>query len=158
MEILDKLDIAILKILQQDNFTPQRDIGQQVGLSAAAVQRRMKRMKEEGIIQRNISVVNREKIGRPITLFVEVIMESEKAEYIDTTKAIFRATPEVQQCYYVTGDADFVLIIVVPSMHDYELLTRRIFFGNDNIKHFRTMVAMDLVKVGLDVSLDTILA
>ncbi len=156
MEVLDKLDIAILKILQQDNFTPQRDIGEQVGLSAAAVQRRMKRMKEEGVIQRNISVVNREKIGRPITLFVEVIMESEKAEYIDATKAIFKATPEVQQCYYVTGDADFVLIIVVPSMHDYELLTRRIFFANDNIKHFRTMVAMDLVKVGLDVSLDTI--
>lgn len=157
MEKLDQLDIAILKILQRDNFTPQRDIGQQIGLSAAAVQRRIKWMKEAGIIQHNISVVDREKIGRPITLFVEVILDSEKMELIDATKAVFKATPEVQQCYYVTGDADFVLIIVVPSMHDYELLTRKIFFSNDNIKHFRTMVAMDLVKVGLDVSLDTII-
>ncbi|MFD2554928.1 Lrp/AsnC family transcriptional regulator [Sphingobacterium tabacisoli] len=156
MEKLDRFDIAILKILQHDNFTPQRDIGQKIGLSAAAVQRRVKRMKAEGVIQRNVSVINREKIGRPITLFVEVIMESEKAEFIDSTKAIFRTTPEVQQCYYVTGDADFMLIIVVPTMHDYELLTRRIFFGNNYIKHFRTMVAMDLVKVGLDVSLDAI--
>lgn len=157
MEKIDKLDVAILKVLQQDNLTPQRDIGQKVGLSAAAVQRRIKRMKEEGIIRDNISVLNRDKIGRPITLFVELTLESEKMELIDAAKAMFRTTPEVQQCYYVTGEADFVLIIVVPTMHDYELLSRKIFFSNSNIKHFRTLVAMDLVKVGLEVSLDTII-
>lgn len=154
MGILDKLDTAILKILQQDNFTPQRDIGEKIGLSAAAVQRRIKRMKENGIILSNISVIDRERVGRPITLFVEVSLDSEKTQFIDAAKAIFKSTPEVQQCYYVTGDVDFVLVIVVPSMHEYEQLTRRIFFGNENIRHFRTLVTMDIVKLGLNVPLD----
>lgn len=156
MEILDKFVTAILKILQQDNFTSQRDIGEEIGLSAAAVQRRIKRMKENGIILSNISVIDREKVGRSITLFVEVSLDNEKLEFIDTTKAVFRSTPEVQQCYYVTGDADFVLVIVVPCMHDYERLTRRIFFSNENIKHFRTLVTMDIVKLSLDIPLEVI--
>jgi DNA-binding Lrp family transcriptional regulator len=59
----------------------------------------------------------------------------------------------VQQCYYVTGEADFVLVIVIPTMAAYEALTRRLFFGNTNVKRFRTFVAMDRVKVGLSVPL-----
>ncbi len=72
---------------------------------------------------------------------------------IDAVKREFASAPEVQQCYYVTGEADFVLVIVVPTMTDYEALTRRLFFGNDNVKRFRTLVAMDRVKVGLSVPL-----
>lgn len=63
------------------------------------------------------------------------------------------AAPEVQQCYYVTGDADFMLVIVVPTMADYEALTRRLFFDGGNVKRFRTLVVMDRVKVGLGVPL-----
>ena len=55
----------------------------------------------------------------------------------------------MQQCYYVTGDADFVLVVVVPDMAHYEALTQRLFFGNNNVKRFKTSVAMDRVKVGL---------
>lgn len=78
-------------------------------------------------------------------------MESERADLIDAAKREFTAAPEVQQCYYVTGDADFVLVMLVPTMADYEAVTRRLFFGNNNVKRFRTFVAMDRVKVGLTV-------
>ncbi|WP_336719968.1 Lrp/AsnC ligand binding domain-containing protein [Chryseobacterium indologenes] len=67
------------------------------------------------------------------------------------------SAPEVQQCYYVTGESDFVLIIVVSSMKDYEQLTRRIFYGNDNIKHFRTLVSMNTVKSGLEIPIHMLL-
>jgi DNA-binding Lrp family transcriptional regulator len=79
---------------------------------------------------------------------VEVV--SETAEQIERAKREFAACTEIQQCYYVTGKADFVL--VVPSMADYEALTRRLFFGNNNVKRFRTFVAMDRIKVGLSVA------
>ncbi|TIO55284.1 MAG: Lrp/AsnC family transcriptional regulator, partial [Mesorhizobium sp.] len=59
--------------------------------------------------------------------------------------------PEVQQCYYVTGEADFILVVTVATMADYEALTRRLFFENNNVRRFRTFVAMDRVKVGLEV-------
>lgn len=146
---LDRLDLAILRVLQRDNKTPQRSIAEIVNLSAPAVQRRIRRMEDLGVIAANVAIVDPAKLGHAITLFVEVEMESERAELFDAAKRIFSATPEVQQCYYVTGEADFILVIVVRAMADYEALTRRLFFGNNNVKRFRTFVSMDRVKVGL---------
>src|SRR5579871_4736126 len=150
---LDAFDHAILNILQRDNTTPQRMIGEAVNLSAPAVQRRIRRMEESGVINANVAVINPALVGQQITAFVEVEVISETANLIDAAKQEFASAPEVQQCYYVTGEADFVLVIVVPTMTDYEALTRRLFFGNDNVKRFRTLVAMDRVKVGLSVPL-----
>lgn len=148
---LDAFDRKILDILQRDNTTPQRTIGEAVNLSAPAVQRRIKRMTEEGVIRANVAVVDPAAVGQAITIFVEVEVISETAEQIEQAKREFAAAPEIQQCYYVTGEADFMLVIIVPSMADYEALTRRLFFGNNNVKRFRTFVAMDRIKVGLSV-------
>jgi DNA-binding Lrp family transcriptional regulator len=150
---LDSFDLAILNILQRDNSTPQRVIGEAVSLSAPAVQRRIRRMEEAGVIQANVAVIDPVQVGQAITIFVEVEVISETAELIDAAKREFTSVPEVQQCYYVTGEADFVLVVVVSTMTAYEALTRRLFFGNNNVKRFRTFVAMDLVKVGLAVPL-----
>ena len=146
---LEALAELTLAILQKDNMTPQRTIGEAVNLSAPAVQRRIKRLTEAGVIQANVAVVDPEAIGQSITIFVEIEVFSETAEQIESAKREFARTPEIQQCYYVTGEADFILVITVPSMADYEALTRRLFFGNNNVKRFRTFVAMDRVKVGL---------
>lgn len=151
---LDDFDRKILAILQQNNMTPQRTIGEAVNLSAPAVQRRIKRMTEAGVIGANVAVVDPEAIGQAITIFVEVEVFSETADQIEAAKRQFAGTPEIQQCYYVTGEADFILVIVVPGMADYEALTRRLFFGNNNVKRFRTFVAMDRVKVGSGVPLE----
>lgn len=150
---LDRFDLAILKVLQQDNKTPQRRIAEMVNLSAPAVQRRIRRMEDTGVIAANIAVVDPARVDHAITLFVEVEMESERAEMFDAAKRAFATTPEVQQCHYVTGEADFILVIVVKTMADYEALTRRLFFANNNVKRFRTFVSMDRVKVGLSVPL-----
>ena len=150
---LDEFDLGILGILQRDNATPQREIGEAVNLSAPAVQRRIKRMEETGVIAANVAVVDPDKAGRPITIVVEIAVESERVDLLDGVKASFAAAPEVQQCYYVTGEADFVLVVTVASMGEYEALTRRLFFANPNIKRFRTLVAMDRVKVGLTIPL-----
>lgn len=151
---LDAFDRKILFILQKDNTTPQRTIGEAVNLSAPAVQRRIKRMTEAGVIQANVAVVDPVAVGQSITIFAEIEVISETAEQIESAKREFAAAPEIQQCYYVTGEADFILVIVVPTMSDYEALSRRLFFGNSNVKRFRTFVAMDRVKVGLGIEIN----
>ncbi|WP_411970932.1 Lrp/AsnC family transcriptional regulator [Mesorhizobium sp. BR1-1-2] len=151
--LLDSFDLAILAVLQKDNTTPQRLIGEAVNLSAPAVQRRIKRMQQTGVIAANVAVIEPAAVGQPITIFVEVELESERAELIDAAKRQFLAAPEVQQCYYVTGEADFILAITVADMSAYEALTRRLFFDSNNVRKFRTFVAMDRVKVGLTVPL-----
>ncbi|WDZ81719.1 Lrp/AsnC family transcriptional regulator (plasmid) [Ensifer adhaerens] len=148
---LDRVDKSILQLLQQDNKMSQRKIAEMVNLSAPAVQRRIKRLEDTGVIQANIAIIDPTKIGQSITLFVQVAMESERIDLYEAAKRSFVAAPEVQQCYYVTGDADFMLVISVRSMSEYEALTKRLFFENNNVKHFRTFVAMDRVKVGMSI-------
>lgn len=148
---LDEFDRQILAILQKDNLTPQRKIGEAINLSAPAVQRRIKRMTETGVIQANVAIVDPAALGHPITIFVEVEVISETAEQIEHAKREFASIPEIQLCYYVTGEADFVMMITVPSMAAYEALTKRLFFGNNNVKRFRSFVAMDRIKAGLEV-------
>jgi Lrp/AsnC family leucine-responsive transcriptional regulator len=148
---LDRFDLDILEILQRDNLTSQRAIGEAINLSAPAVQRRIKKMEEAGVIKANVAVIYPPSVGQAITILVEVHVESERIDLLDATKARLAAAPEVQQCYYVTGDADFILVVTVPTMSAYEALTRRLFFENANVKRFRTLVVMDRVKVGLTV-------
>lgn len=151
---LDTFDLKILGILQRNNLTSLREIGEAVHLSAPAVQRRIKRMTEDGVISANVAVIDPDAVGRSITVFVEVEVISETADQIDAAKREFAAEPAIQQCYYVTGEADFMLVVVVATMAEYEALTKRLFFGNNNVKRFRTFVSMDRIKVGSAVTLD----
>ncbi|MGO4337670.1 Lrp/AsnC family transcriptional regulator [Labrys sp. KB_33_2] len=153
---LDAFDVAILAILQRDNQTPQRRIAEAIHLSAPAVQRRIHRLEAGGIITANVALLNPAKVGQHLTIVVNVDLERERSALIDEAKKAFLAESGVQQCYYVAGETDFVLILNVPSMGDYEALTRRLFFANSNIKRFRTFVVMDRVKTGTALSLDKV--
>ena len=150
---LDPFDLAILEILQRDNAMPQRTIGERVNLSAAAVQRRIVRLQKGGVIRGNVAVLDPAAIGQPITLLVEVQIENERLDLLEASKDSFSSAPEVQQCYYVTGETDFVLVVTVASMQDYEVLTKRLFFENHNVKHFKTLVVMDRVKASMHLTL-----
>lgn len=154
LQDLDRFDLAILEILQKDNSVPQRTIGEMVNLSAAAVQRRISRLQAGGVIEKNVAILNPATVGHPITVLVDIQIESERIDRLEAMKARFSAAPEVQQCYYVTGDNDFILIVTVGSMKDYEDLTKRLFFEDHNIKHFKSHVVMDRVKTSMAVSLN----
>lgn len=146
---LDSFDIAILRIVQRDNTVPQRRIGERVNLSAPSVQRRIRRMEQAGVIAAQVAVVDPVRVGRSLTIVVEVELKTETGGHIEETKKSFIDAPEVQQCYYITGEADFILVIVVGDMSEYESLTQRLFFANENIRKFRTFVTMDRAKVSM---------
>jgi Lrp/AsnC family transcriptional regulator, leucine-responsive regulatory protein len=148
--VLDAFDRAILDIVQYDNTTPLRTLAERVNLSSASVQRRIKRMEESGVITSNVAVVDPVLVGKPITIVVEVMTERTSIDALEAMKKHF-AVPEIQQCYYVTGEADFVLIVNVATMQDYQALARRLFAENPNVKWFKTMVTLDSVKVSLEV-------
>jgi len=148
---LDAFDRKILALLQKDSRMPQRDIGEAVHLSGSAVNRRIAAMEAAGVITGYQAVVDPAKVGRPITIIVEVAVESERLDLLDTVKRRLLACPEVQQLYYVTGETDLVIIMSVADMAEYQQLTRQLFFAEGNVKSFRTMVAMERSKVSLAV-------
>ncbi|MBB3954049.1 Lrp/AsnC family transcriptional regulator [Novosphingobium sediminicola] len=146
---LDAFDLAILRIIQQDNKRPQREIAEEVNLSAAAVQRRIAAMEEAGVIAANVALVDPDALALPITAIVQVHLRDERAATVDAAKALFCAASEVQQCYYVTGGISFVLVIISPDMRAYDALTRRLFSESDLVQRFHTLVALDRVKTGM---------
>lgn len=151
---VDNFDRKILDIVQVSNRTTSDQIAEQVGLSPAAVQRRLKRMRTQGIIQADVSVINPKAIGYAMTFVVQVTLERERVDLMHNFKKEMNANRSVQQCYYVTGSSDFILIVTAVDMEGYDNFTREAFFDNANIKSFQTNVVMDPVKVGLTIPID----
>jgi len=150
MEI-DRADARILKAVQADNRLTSEQLGAIVNLSSTAVQRRLKRLRAEGVIEGDVSIVRPKAVGRHISMLVMVTLERERADIVDRFKQSIRTTPEVMNGYYVTGESDFVLMVTARDMEDYERFTRQFFYENHDIKGFKTMVVMDRVKAGFEI-------
>ena len=145
---LDRADRALLEAVQQDNRLNSEDLARIVNLSPSACQRRLKRLRAEGIIEADVAIVSPKAVGRHLSMIVLVSLERERADIVDRFKASIRNTREVMIGYYVTGDADFMLVVTAKDMEEYEQFTRRFFYENHDIKGFKTMVVMDRVKAG----------
>ncbi|SFN95089.1 Lrp/AsnC family transcriptional regulator, leucine-responsive regulatory protein [Bradyrhizobium sp. Rc3b] len=150
----DQIDARILEVVQENNRLTSEVIGEMVGLSATACQRRLKRLRSDGIIEGDVAIVSPKAVGRPIQMLVLVTLERERADIIDKFKKAIKSSAEVVNGFYVTGDADFVVYISARSMDDYEQFTRRFFYQNPDIKGFKTMVILDRVKAGFAVPIE----
>ncbi|WFU32435.1 Lrp/AsnC family transcriptional regulator [Bradyrhizobium brasilense] len=150
----DRIDARILEIVQKNNRLTSEAIGERAGLSATACQRRLKRLRSEGLIEADISIVSPKAVGRPIQLLVLVSLERERSDIIDRFKKAIKSSVEVVNGFYVTGDADFVLYVTARTMEDYEDFTRRFLYVNPDIKCFKTMVVLDRVKAGFAVPVE----
>lgn len=154
MGTFDRLDARILSLVQMNNRLTSEEIGDTVGLSSTAVQRRLKKLRENGIIEAEVAVVSPRAVGRPVSMVVLVSLERERADIIDRFKQALRTTPEVMNGYYVTGEADFIIVVTARDMEGYEQFTRRFFYENPDIKGFKTLVVMDRVKVGFTMPIE----
>lgn len=150
---LDETDRQLLAAVQADARLPQAALGARVGLSAAAVNRRLRRLTEAGVIARVSTVLAPERLEHPLTVIAQVEVESEQSTPLDQVRAAFVACPQVQQCYNVAGDCDFILIFLVRDMPQYLELTRHLFYNDPNVKRFKTQVVLERTKVTLDVPL-----
>ena len=151
---MDRFDAEILNLVQHNNRLTAEQIGAEVGLSPAAAQKRLKKLRDNGTIAADIAVLSPEAVARGLTMIVEVTLERERAEFLDQFKRSMLAAPEVMQCYYVTGSADFILILTARDMKDYEDFTRRNFFHHSNVSRFHTNVVMERTKVSLAVPVE----
>lgn len=153
---MDNFDHQILKIMQDNCRTSTEQIGAQIGLSATACQRRIKKLRELGIIKKEVAILERNALGGHVTILVEVIVKKGGSDEIEAFKQAMLSHEEVQQCYYVTGNVDFILVITAQNMHEYEAITQKLFFSNDNIQRFHSNVVMDNVKTGLNIPISSL--
>lgn len=147
---MDNLDRKILALYQYDTRRVAESIGVEVGLSAAAVQRRLKSLRASGAIRAEIALLDPIFLGVRVTCIVSVSMAPSASSHrqLDRFKRDMAAALEVQQCYHVTGTMDFVVVVMVPAMEDYASFARRWFESNTSVARFDTHVVLDRVKLG----------
>ena len=125
---LDSADRRILRELQKDGRISIVDLADRVGLTQTPCWRRIHSLEQRGVIR-------------------------ESPDLIAAFKDRMRAAPEVQQCYYVTGDADFVLVVTAPDVGNYESIVDRL-FNDRSIRKFKTAVVISRVKATLAVTIE----
>jgi DNA-binding Lrp family transcriptional regulator len=143
---LDELDLRILAILQADSSLSNIDLAQKALASAPTCLRRVRKLKEAGLIAREVAVLDLSKIASMVTAVIEVSLDRQAAEDYDAFEAYICAEPAVTQCYRVSPGPDFVVIVEVPDMRSYDEFARRLFTQSSNVRNVRTFFSMRRAK------------
>ncbi|NRA53954.1 MAG: Lrp/AsnC family transcriptional regulator [Gammaproteobacteria bacterium] len=152
MEI-DQLDRRILVLLQQDNRKSNVELAAEVGLSPPACLKRVKRLRDNGVIYADVALVNPELAGNKMTLMVSVEMERDRQDIYQAFRRSILQAAEVTQCYQITGSYDFVLLISVPDIQAFEAFVERVLHTDLNIRKFHTSLSIRTVKFTTEISL-----
>lgn len=145
---LDHFDRPLLNLVQEDASLTADQLSDSVALSVSAIQRRLKRLRASGVIMRETAMVDPKRIGGSTFYVVALQVERERPELLTQLRRWLTDEPHVQQAFYVTGEADFVLIVTAPDTETYDVLMTRMVSENANIRRFTTNVALGLVKRG----------
>lgn len=119
MAKIDDIDKQILSFLNEDAFMSNKEMAQRLGMSATPIHERIKKMEKEGIIKGYKAVIDPHKLGKTLTVFCEITLKEHAADYLKQFEDDAMSLKEVQECYCVSGNSDFLLKIVVADMDDY---------------------------------------
>lgn len=150
---IDDLDRKLLALLQHDTTAPAETLGSAIGLSASSVQRRIKRLRADGVIEREVAIVNTDAIGKRMTFIVGVKVDFAQKTGVDTLTRRLLADPRTQQAYYVTGEVDLMLVVVVHDMQDYDDWSKSLLLASPAMLRFQSNVVIEGLRVGLEVPL-----
>lgn len=151
---LDRFDRKLLRIVQRENDLTADMLAERVGLSASAVLRRLKRLRQDGVILANVAVVDPAKTGKPAFFIVALEIERERPELIGRLRQWMTAEEGIQEIFYVTGTADFILVVTASDIEAYDALMSRLVAENPNVRRFTTNVALGVGKRSLAVPIE----
>ncbi len=122
----DRLDLQILDALQRDATLSMAELGAQVGLSSTPCWKRVKRLEDEGLLEKRVAIVNRHKVGLPVTVFVSIRAGQHDEKWLKRFAAVVGALPEVQEFHRMSGDVDYLLKVVAPSIDGYDRFYKKL--------------------------------
>jgi Lrp/AsnC family leucine-responsive transcriptional regulator len=144
--VLDKFDLAILKLLQENARTSLADIGASVGLSSTPCWNRIKRMESAGVIRRYTVDIDPAALGYMETVIVHVTLESHSEETLYEFGRALAEIPEVLEAFLVSGDYDYYIRIAVRDTRDYERLLREQLYRIPGIRHSKSSFVLRRLK------------
>ncbi|MFT7389543.1 MAG: Lrp/AsnC family leucine-responsive transcriptional regulator [Candidatus Endobugula sp.] len=146
---LNAIDIRILKELQSNADQTNLSLAEKIGLSAPACLKRVQKLKAAGVIEKVVAIVSSDAVGRRLNMVVEIEMDTDDLAVGDKLIEAVNQAPEVKQCYRVTGEVDFVLIVNVADIFEYETFCERVIYPQASMKKFTTLISLRCTKFDL---------
>lgn len=143
---LDALDHRILAQLQEDCSLSNQDLAARVHASAPTCLRRVRRLRELGVIEKEVALIRPGALGLPLTAIVEVTLDSQSADLLDAFEVQVGDEPNITQCYRVSSGPDFVLIVQLTDMPAYHALAHRCFVARHHVRNVRTFFSVHRAK------------
>ena len=142
---MDAIDRKILAVVQQDASLSVAEIGQRVGLSSTPCWKRMQRLEAEGVIMRRVALIDPDKVGLGITVFVSIETGDHSQDWLSQFAQVVDAMPEVMEFYRMAGDVDYVLRVVVQDMAGYDTFYKKL-IATVPLKNVTSRFAMERIK------------
>ncbi|MBI3230219.1 MAG: Lrp/AsnC family transcriptional regulator [Burkholderiales bacterium] len=152
--ILDKVDRKLLNLLQKDNQTPTRVLAEKCHISQPTCLRRLRELRSAGVIAADVSLIDPFALGLGLMVFLEVSLANQADECMQAFEASMRKEAEVMQCYFVSGEYDYFLVIHVLDMDAYYLFVRRAISGSGNVRNFHSRFPMKCAKFATRIAFD----
>lgn len=146
MIALDDIDKRIVSTLQAEGRLPMVDLAERVGLSPTPCQRRVKRLEEEGVIERYAALVPPPALGLALQAMVQVTLDDHSEKTVEAFEAAIRACPEVVACYAMTGDMDFLLHVLAPDLASFSEFAMKALLRMPGVRGTRSSFIMQAVK------------
>lgn len=143
---LDGLDWRILGLLQKDGSATAAEIAEKVGLSQSPCWRRIQRLEEDQVIKRRVALLDRKAVGLNVLIFSHVKLEAHSGDTLDDFRASIRRIPEVQECFVLMGQVDFLLRIVTKDIEAYEQLFFQKLSKLPGVRELNSMIVVSTVK------------
>ena len=143
---LDATDLAILRLIQADASLSLGDIAKEVGLTQTPCWKRIRRMEETGIITGRVTLVNAEKLGLGISVFVAIETGDHSADWIESFAKTVADMPEIVECWRLGGDVDYLLRVVVSDMTAFDGFYRKLTARVTSLRKVTSRFAMECVK------------
>ena len=142
---MDAIDRKILTVLQDDASLSVAEIGNRVGLSSTPCWKRIQRLEAEGVIQKRVALVDQDKIGLGISVFVSIETGDHSQDWLDRFAETVRAMPEVMEFHRMAGDVDYMLRVVVPDIQGYDRFYKKL-IAIVPLKDVTSRFAMEKIK------------
>ena len=146
MNELDRHDVLLLAELQRDSRQTVQQLAAAVGLSATPAWKRVKELEAAGIIRGYTALVDREKVGLSLCVLAEVNLTRHNEDDVRRFEQAVAATPQIVSCYATTGQADYVIKVLVPDIKSYEAFLHETAFKLPGVTHVRSSVVLKEVK------------
>ena len=143
---LDTTDLRLLDLLQHDASLSNQELAARAHTSPATALRRVRRLLDEGVIERRVAILSPEHLGQGLTALVEITLDRQGAEHLDAFEALAVADAAVQQCYRVSPGPDFLLVVRSADMAGYHAVVQRLFTQHANVRNVKAFFSVKRAK------------